>query len=123
MTPTYGGLPIFGRSPIVLVQDTDPARQENAYPGINGIESLPMGTRGRFIVVTGTHVAPTPAELVSAQNFFRSFKDGRPRPLMDTAGYIWPWAELQTFDPLNRRIIEGWYGSVQDFRAVFRHYL
>jgi hypothetical protein len=120
MVPTYGGAAIFGFAPVVVIQDSEPARQENAYPGIDGVESLHMGTRGRFAVVTGVLTAASPADLTVNENVFRLLKDGIPRPLMDTSGYTWYWAVVQSFDPEGARKVDGKWGYHRPYRAVFR---
>ena len=51
---TYGGLNLFGSGPHrITVAPLAIAKKRTAYAGINGLESLTMGGRGRPIRVTG----------------------------------------------------------------------
>jgi len=85
----YAGLSVFG---IGVHMKTSIAAREiqfNAYPGVNGLESLDMGGRGRTTQVTGTLTGATINDLIAAKTQLESFNDGTPRVFYDSAGFGW----------------------------------
>ena len=50
---TFGGASIFGRAVKVSTVRDPVERQENGYSGLNGVESLSLGSRGGTSTVTG----------------------------------------------------------------------
>lgn len=120
--PVFGGANIFGASVAMITNDRPRAVQINAFFGINGVEALDGGSRGRYTDVTGVLSGVTAAGLASAEALFRSFEDGIPRTLVDTYGASWPNATLEAFAPQGR-VRQSPYGYFfRPYRARFFHH-
>lgn len=119
--PSFGGAAIFGRGVSMATQDNPLERQENAFPGLDGVESLTLGQRGRFTVVTGVLFGALASDLESAEATFRSYNDGVARTLVDSYGGSWDYALLETFEPQGRIFQDGYYGYGRRYVARFRH--
>lgn len=120
MAATFGGATIFGQSVSIVIRDTPTERQENAYPGLSGVESIPMGGRGRYAEASGFFYAASGINLTTLENVFRAYKDGRARALVDTTGYAWPYAILEAFDPQGKIRLDTKYGFCRTYTARFR---
>ena len=98
----YGGVAIFGSA--VSMATTDVARQSqvNSFFGINGLETLDGGFRGRVTRVQGVLSGPSSLGLGAAENLFRSYNDGVTRTLVDNMGTIWNNVRLRSFQPRGR---------------------
>ncbi len=117
---TYGGVNIFGKAVRMMVRDTPTERQETAYPGVSGVESIGLGSRGRFVEVSGTVYGANQAGRLAAEATFRSYKDGTARALVDTDGVTWTWAVLESFDPSSKPYVDSYHGHCRDYTARFR---
>lgn len=117
---TYNGVNIFGKAVRMVVRDTPSERQETAYPGLSGVESIGLGSRGRFVEVAGVLTGANLAARVAAENLFRSYKDGTARSLVDTDGTLWEWATLESFDPAGKPYIDPLHGYCRGYTARFR---
>jgi len=101
--------------------DNPRSSQENAFFGVNGIESLDGGQRGRFTEVKGLLYGASAADLQFAEILFRSYNDGFAYVLVDSYGGTWPYVKLETFDP-QPRIKQDVYGSFyRAYTARLRH--
>jgi hypothetical protein len=118
--PLFNGVNIFGRSVRMRTQTRPRAVQENAFNGVNGVEMIDMGRRGRVTVVEGVLVGSLWGDLVSAVQLFRSYDDGRSYLLIDQDGLSWPNVRLQEFAPDEQSHIASYYYA-RPYRAVFLH--
>jgi hypothetical protein len=100
--PSFGGTNIFGTAVSMSTTDHPRVTQVNAYFGLNGLESLDGGMRGRVTHVTGLLLGSTPVGLATAEGSFRSFNDGIARILVDNFGTAWPSVRLEFFQPRGR---------------------
>lgn len=100
--PSYRGAPIFGYSVTMATVDNPRAQQQNAFPGLSGVESLDQGLRGRFTIVSGRMIAPDGATLGTYEANFRSYNDGLSGDLVDNFGSVWPSVKLESFEPQGR---------------------
>ena len=100
--PNYGGLTIFGSAVAMATADVPRQSQVNSYFGINGLETLDGGFRGRLTKVRGVLHGASALDLAAAENLFRSLNDGLTRTLVDNLGLIWLNVRLSTFQPLGR---------------------
>jgi hypothetical protein len=100
--PSFGGANIFGTAVSMSTTDHPRVTQVNAYFGLNGLESLDGGMRGRVTYVTGLLLGSSPVGLASAEGLFRSFNDGIARILVDNFGTAWPSVRLDLFQPRGR---------------------
>ena len=119
--PTYGGSSIFGRSVKFVTEDLNLERQENAFPGLNGVESLTVGERGLYTNVTGLLVGATASDLGTAESTFRSYRDGIARTLVDSYSASWSNVVLESFNPQGRIRQDPSYGYLRPYSARFRH--
>lgn len=121
--PSFAGSDIFGVDVSMSTADQPLARQQNAYPGVNGVESLTMGSRGRVTAARGRLRADSLGGLAALMNGFRSLRDGNAYPLVDTMGVTWPFVVLERFAPdANTPIYIDQYGFyTKPYMAEFVH--
>src|SRR5690242_8710740 len=100
--PSYGGINIFGTAVSMSTTDNPRDAQLNAFFGLDGLESLDGGMRGRLTHVTGLLYGTSPAGLASAEALFRSFHDGIARVLIDNFGVAWSSVRMTQFQPRGR---------------------
>lgn len=118
---TFGGSDIFGRAVTIVTEDLQLDRQENAFCGLNGVESLTIGERGLFSTATGLLVGSTSGDLAAAENTFRTYRDGIARTLVDTFGNSWSNVILEAFAPQGRVRQDAYHGYFRTYTARFRH--
>lgn len=100
--PSYGGLAIFGSAVTMATVDERRQTQFNTFFGINGLETLDGGLRGRTTRVRGVLSGPSALDLAGAENLFRSLDDGLTRTLVDNLGLVWANVRLTGFQPFGR---------------------
>ncbi len=99
---SYGGVAIFGAAVSMTTSDNPRETQVNSFFGINGLETLDGGFRGRITKVHGVLFGQSSFLLASAEGLFRSYNDGIARTLVDNLGTVWPNVRLLTFQPQGR---------------------
>lgn len=100
--PSFGGANIFGTAVSLSTADYPRQYQVNAYFGLNGLEMLDGGARGRVTLVEGVLFGSSAAALASAEATFRSYNDGVARVLVDQFGTSWQGVTLDFFRPSGR---------------------
>jgi hypothetical protein len=122
MTGTLDGQFVFGLTVSMVTADNPRGHQQNAYPGLSGIESLDQGLRGRFTTVTGRLWGYNGAGLAAAEETLRAYNDGLTHVLVDTLGRAWPYVKLETFEPQGRiQILAGSGLVTREYVARFLH--
>lgn len=119
--PSFDGNPIFGVAVTMATVDNPRASQENAFPGLSGVESLDQGLRGRFTLVKGMLIGANPVALGVLEDNFRSFNDGFTYDLVDNFGGVWPNVKLESFEPQGRAMPLIPYGWCRSYVARFHH--
>ena len=99
---SYGGISIFGSAVAMATADIPRESQVNSFFGVNGLETLDGGFRGRVTRVRGVLYGTSPLGLATAENSFRACHDGVTRTLVDNLGMIWTNVRLTSFQPLGR---------------------
>ncbi len=125
ITPTYGGDAIFGH-PVMMTTDEPPNEiQMNAFPGINGVEVLDLGSRVRHTHVRSRYVADSMEGIGALFGILRNYKrNPQAFPLYTTAGETFPLVKLQSFRPIPPIHADGSTASYyQDFEATLIHLL
>ncbi|WZO98175.1 hypothetical protein EP7_005231 [Isosphaeraceae bacterium EP7] len=119
--PSYGGMNIFGISVTMTTTDLQRSRQVNEYFGLDGLEFIDGGRRGRQTEVVGLLVGNSVASLRSVEATFRSLNDGVARTLVDSASNSWDGVCLDAFRPTGRvlRSVQGYY--LQPYWARLLH--
>jgi hypothetical protein len=119
--PSFGGSAIFGRGVTIVTGDLIQQRQTNEFPGLNGIESLTMGSRGLMTQVKGTLFAANSALLSTAEAIFRSYRDGNAYQFVDNYGATWNNVVLDSYEPQGRvsQTPDGFY--LRSYIARFQH--
>jgi hypothetical protein len=86
---TLDGNPIFGYA--VRVQHTPHpnSQQINEFFGVNGLQTLFGGTRGRTFLISGVLSAPDIPILNAVEATLLSYADGLPHTLVDNRGRTW----------------------------------
>jgi hypothetical protein len=100
--PSFGGANVFGTAVTMSTADYPRQYQVNAYFGLNGLEMLDGGARGRVTLVEGILYGSTAAALAGAEATFRSYNDGIARVLVDQFGTSWASVTLDFFRPSGR---------------------
>jgi hypothetical protein len=118
---SYGGVGIFGTAVSMTTSDSPRACQVNSFFGINGLETLDGGFRGRITRVRGMLHGQSALFLASVEGSFRSYNDGVPRLLIDNLGTLWPNVRLLRFQPIGR-VRQAADGSFfRTYQALFLH--
>jgi len=119
--PSFGGLNIFGTALTMSTTVNPRAKQVNAYFGLDGLEVLDGGSRGRTTLAAGMLFGPTAPALAVAEATFHAMNDGVARMLVDTSGVIHPGVRLESFQPMGRirRSPAGYF--LRAYRARFLH--
>jgi hypothetical protein len=99
---SYAGLGIFGAGVTMTTSDYPRECQVNTFFGVNGLETLDGGFRGRVTRVRGTLSGQSAPLLASAEGVFRTYNDGLARVLVDNLGTAWPNVKLLKFQPIGR---------------------
>lgn len=118
--PTFNGIDIFGRSVQMRTADNPRADQRSGFFGVQGLESLDGGHRGRITGVEGVLFGADLAALNLAEAQFRSFLDPFAYTLVDTRGRTWLAVKLTSFEPTDRPL-EDSSGLYLPYRAQFLH--
>lgn len=120
--PSYDGSLIFGNAVIMTTADNPRTSQENAFFGLNGVESLDGGQHGRFTTVTGFLFAPSAPSLNASISLFRSYNDGSAYILVDSFGNAWPDVKMESFEPNPKVRRQGGNGDYWiTYTARFKH--
>ncbi len=118
---SYAGLAIFGAGLTMTTSENPRECQVNSFFGINGLETLDGGFRGRITRVQGVLTGQSAGLLASAEGLFRSYNDGVARLLIDNLGTIWPNVKLLKFQPIGR-IRQSSNGTYfRSYQALFLH--
>jgi hypothetical protein len=118
---SYGGVGIFGAAVSMTTSDNPRETQVNSYFGINGIESLDGGFRGRITNAQGVLYGESAFLLASAEGLFRSYNDGLPRTLVDNLGTVWSNVRLLRFQPQGRARQSADGTFFRAYQAQFLH--
>ena len=118
---SFGGISIFGSAVVMATADVPRESQTNSFFGINGLETLDGGFRGRVTRVRGVLHGPSALGLAGAENSFRASHDGVTRTLVDNLGMVWGNVRLTSFQPLGRvrQSPDGTY--FRAYQAQFLH--
>jgi hypothetical protein len=118
---SYGGVGIFGAGVTMTTSDNPRECQVNSFFGINGLETLDGGFRGRITRAQGVLHGQSAFLLASAEGLVRSYNDGIARMLVDNLGTIWPNVKLWKFQPSGRirQSADGTY--FRAYQALFLH--
>lgn len=120
---TFNGSSIFGVVFSMATQDNPRSEQQNAFPGVSGVESLDLGKRGRVTAVSGRLGASTIGGLATLEALFRSYNDGLAYVLYDNCGTTWANVKLHRFAPEGRVQIGLLDGALysRKYEATFTH--
>jgi hypothetical protein len=118
---SYNGVGIFGASVSMTTADNPRETQVNSFFGINGLETLDGGFRGRTTKVHGVLYGQSAILLSAAEGLFRSYNDGLARALVDNLGTAWVNVRLLSFQPQGRvrQAADGTY--FRAYQAQFFH--
>lgn len=112
---------IFGLSVVMTTTSNPPAIQQNAYPTINGVETVNLGSRGRVTEVHGYLVGPTVADVAAACQYWRTLQENAiVGTLVTTDGSAYPYAYVSKFQETERIMISP-NGALRPYTATFTH--
>lgn len=97
--------------------------QVNAYPGVNGVEVLNLGSRGGTSLYRGAMSAINVAALDATFALFRAMQaSGATATFVDAYGTIWFDVILKSFRPTGpRKLLANNDGVIQRYEAEFFH--
>jgi hypothetical protein len=122
ITPSFGGEYIFGIDVVMNTADNPRDEQVNAFMGVNGVEVLDHGSRGRVTNATGRFLCASLAELAAVETRFRQYHNQYAYTLVTTEGIIWYDVKLESFESIPRIGMDSYTGQVwRSYRARFRH--
>lgn len=116
---TYGGVPIFGRSVRVSMAKNPSAEQMNSFFGVNGMQRLFGGSRGRAFFVEGVLYGVDASDLSDAELLILSYEDGIGRSLEDSYGRSWPSVVFRGEYQPQGKILQDLRGFYQEYKAIF----
>lgn len=96
---TFGGINIFGTAVTMTTVENPRSTQVNAYFGLDGVEVLDGGLRGRTTLASGLLSGETPEAIAVAEAAFRLMADGQVRTLVDSYGTTWLNVRMESFQP------------------------
>jgi hypothetical protein len=118
---SYGSVGIFGAGVSMTTSDNPRECQINTFFGLNGLESLDGGFRGRITRAHGVLYGESAIMLASAEGLFRSYNDGVARILVDNLGTAWPNVKSLKFQPFGR-VRQSANGTFfRAYHALFLH--
>ena len=113
MPTTLDGSPVFGLATNVVHTPHPNAQQMNEFFGVNGVQTLFGGARGRTFLVSGVLVADDIATINVYEALLLSSADGLPHTLIDNRGRVWEnvifRGEYQPFEQGPRLLANGGY--------------
>jgi hypothetical protein len=83
---TLDGNPVFGFAVHVVHSPRPNAQQMNEYFGLNGLQTLFGGQRGRMLMISGVLVGQSLGDITAAESALLSFADGQAHTLFDDRG-------------------------------------
>lgn len=122
---TLNGSNVFGLATSFEAAFDPTAAQINEFFGVDGTMSLHGGERGFVVMVSGVFFGETAADVVAAEGNLLSYRDGRPRLLVDNFLRAYPnvifdgpyqdWG--RGIKPASYGVYSGW---ALPYKAVFR---
>ena len=94
VTPTFDGQAIFGVNCRMSSTENPREVQVNAFFGLDGVEELDGGDRGRSWQISGLLFGLDLALLTLAEAQLRAYKDGKVHTLFTTRGETWSNVKL-----------------------------
>ena len=88
-------------------------QQLNEFFGVNGVQTLFGGVRGRTFLISGVLVGDFVTDINNAEALLLSYADGLPHTLVDNRGRVWSnvifRGEYQPFEQGPRLLAGGGY--------------
>lgn len=119
--PALDSSNVFGIAVKMSTSELPREAQRNTYPGLNGVEELDQGHRGRITKCTGMLVGTSPGGLAGAENGLRSFKDGLTHVLTDSNGTNWANVKVEALEIEPHGHFAPELGFWRRYTAVLRH--
>ncbi len=121
-SPTFNGASIFGIAPIMNTTTNPAAIQTNAYPQVNGVEIVNLGSRGRTTEVRGYFGAPDLPTLAALSAVWRNLAEtATVATLVATDGTVYPYAYVGRFVEADRIMVTGGGALLRQYQATFLH--
>jgi hypothetical protein len=92
-----------------------------SYFGLNNVEKVDGGFRGRITSVTGFLAGESLLTLANLENSFRALSDGQARDLTDCLGTVWSNVTLESFQPTGRLRHSSQGLFLRSYKAIFMH--
>jgi len=89
MPTTIDGSPVFGYAVNVVHNPHPNAQQINEFFGINGVQTLFGGSRGRTFMISGVLADVDLPSINDDEALLLSYADGLPHTLVDNRGRVW----------------------------------
>lgn len=120
--PSFDGLTgFFGAAYKISTSNVERSTQINEFFGLDGIEALDGGFRGRITVATGIAYGDTINDVASVIETIRGYDNGLYYTLIDSAGVTWPLVRLRTFNYQERAYVHSQLGYCRNYAITFHH--
>ena len=122
MPASFNGSSIFDTA-VVMATSSNPAQvQVNSYPGINGIETINLGSRGRVTEVRGFLTGLSVSDVsTKAGNFRNLVESATVGTLITTDGLTYPYAYFARFQEVDRLLQTSGGGYMRAYTATLVH--
>jgi hypothetical protein len=105
------GQAVFGFATNLRMEPRPNSQQLTEFFGVNGVQTIFGGARGRLFFISGVLAADVVADLNTAEGLLLSFADGLPHIITDNRGRVWPnvifRGQYQPFDQGPRYLAGG----------------
>jgi len=123
---TLDGVNIFHLC-TVSTELTPTGFQRTAYPGVNGVAGLTLGSRGAISSISGFLIGATTADVNTAEATFRTYQaNGLAYTFVDNHGNSWDNVRVLQFSPGDRVLpcaaaSLGGSGYCRPYKATLEH--
>lgn len=123
-TPTFDGNPIFGSSWIVSPIPIPNDRVMFAVPGVNGVFSKNLGSRGGRTVLRALWVGVDPSEVAAAEQILLNYmRSGLVSVFTDVNGAAWPQVCIESYSPDGDEVQPTSGGWGKSFTVTLFHHV
>ena len=119
--PTFGGVACFGIVESMHTEGDPKAIQENAFAGVNGIQTLDGGTRGGRSQVQGAILADNVTNLGTAMASLQALQQtGTVGTFTDQFGATYDNCYIRMFKPVGKTMLAPGFGVLHEYEMTIR---
>jgi hypothetical protein len=120
--PTFNGTALFDTAVVMTTASCPVQVQKNAYPQLDGLEVVNLGSRGRVTEVRGYLTGPDLTTLAAKAAAWRSLQESvMIGPLVTTDGSTYPYTYICAFHEAGRILTMAGGGVMRPYLATLLH--